>query len=365
MLLEDVAQVDAHLLRIFIDEMEPFSLGLLTVLTLRTFHDERHKLVARTNGPQQFQSSLGILLNARQAFAGTRRAVGGLHGEAHIADDAEHVVVELFVDGPCLLVAACQHHFWSAAHTHCCRVRVQGLSGEVLTLDEQVVIEVREDGRIEADAVLDEEDELYARLLNVVLEVHAVLDELDDGEDEVGVAEPAEDVVEDGHVLVLHAAGDAVAEGGEHHAGHVGPEGLHLAGHLEGVVVGIAGHTDDQVDVGGVEHVAGFLGGADLGERGRIAHAQLGVLVEDFLVHASVVFEHEGVVGVGHNEHVEDAARHQVGKRHVLHVKGIELLGNILNLLHNQLQNYKKSPKPLLSFGEFFSGWSKITLSCR
>ena len=126
-LLEDVAQVDAHLLRIFIDEMEPFSLSLLTVLTLGTFHDERHKLVARTNGPQQLQSSLGVFLNARQAFAGTRRAVGGLHGEAHIADDAEHIIMELLVDGPCLLVATCQHHFWSAAHTHRCRVRVQGL----------------------------------------------------------------------------------------------------------------------------------------------------------------------------------------------------------------------------------------------
>ena len=272
-LLEDVAQVDAHLLRVLVDEVEALGLSLLAVLALGTFHDERHKLVASTNGPQQLQSSLGILLNARQAFAGTRRAVGGLHGEAHIADDAEHVVVKLFVDGPCLLVATCQHHFWTATHTHRGRVRVQGLCGEVLTLDEQVVIEVREDGRIEADAVLDEEDELYARLLNVVLEVHAVLDELDDGEDEIGVSEPAEHIVEHRQVFVLHATGDAMREWRKHHATHLRVFGLDLPGHGERVVVGITRHRDDEVDVCGTHHLAGLLDGRDLCERGWIAQS--------------------------------------------------------------------------------------------
>ena len=320
-----MAQVDVHLLRVLVDEVEALGLGPLGVHRLAAGEDQGHVLVAPANLPQQLQAGLGVaFLHVAQA------ANGRLQGEAGVADDAQRVLVILLVEGHGLLVAGGEHHLGAAALALGGGMGVKGLGGEVFRLQEDVVIEIGQHGGVEADVVLDQQNHLHAGLLHVVVDVHLVLDELDDGEDEVGVAEPAEDVVEDGHVLVLHAAGDAVAEGGEHHAGHVGPEGLHLAGHLKGVVVGIAGHTDDQVDVGGVEHVAGLLGGADLGERGRIAHAQLGVLVEDFLVHASVVFEHKGVVGVGHNEHVEDAARHQVGKRHVLHVKGIELLGNIV-----------------------------------
>ena len=96
---------------------------------------------------------------------------------------------------------------------------------------------------------------------------------------------------------------------------------LYLACHGEGVVVGIAGHADHKVDIGGAEHMVGILDGAHLGEGGRIAQAELHILVEDFLVHSAVVLEHEGIVGVGHDKHIEDAVRHEIDKRHVLEVE--------------------------------------------
>ena len=53
------AQVETHLLRVFIDKAEALGLGTLTVFALRAFHDKRHILVAATYGAQQFKARLG------------------------------------------------------------------------------------------------------------------------------------------------------------------------------------------------------------------------------------------------------------------------------------------------------------------
>ena len=47
-------------------------------------------------------------------------------------------------------------------------------------------------------------------------------------------------------------------------------------------------------------------------ETGRVAQSEFGVFVEYLLIDASVVFKHEGIVGVGYDEDVEDATLHEV-----------------------------------------------------
>ena len=148
--------------------------------------------------------------------------------------------------------------------------------------------------------------------------VHLVLNEFYDGQDEVGVSEPAEHVVEDAEVFVLHATRDAVGEWCEHHTVYVGESRLYVARHGKGVVVGIARHTYHEVYVHGAQHTQRFLGGANLCKCRRIAQAKLHVLVIDFLFHTSVVFKHEGIVWICHYQHIVDAPHHEVDKRHVL-----------------------------------------------
>ena len=234
------------------------------------------------------------------------------------------------IEGHGLLVGACQHHLWAATLALRRGVRVERLGGEALALEEDIAVEIGQHGGVEPDVVLDEQYHLHTGLLDVVLDVHLVLEQLDDGEDEVGVAEPAEDVVEDRHVLVLDAAGDAMRERREHHTRQVGEVGLDVACHGERVVIGIAGHADHQVDIGVGEHVACLLGGAHLGKRRWVAHTQLHILVEDFLVYTSIVLEHERVVGVGHDEHVEDAVGHEVDERHVFQIELRPLLWYVI-----------------------------------
>ena len=159
-----------------------------------------------------------------------------------------------------------------------------------------------------------------------MLDVHLVLDELDDGEDEVGVAQPAEHIVEDGHVLVLDALGDAMRERREHHAGNMRSHQLDIASYGKGIVVGITGHTDDQVDIGILEHMVSLLGGRHLCERGWITQSELHILVEKFFIDTAIILEHKGIVGIGHYQDIEDALGHQVDKRHILQKEVVKLL---------------------------------------
>ena len=255
-LLHDGTEVQRHLLRVLVNEAEAFSLSLSPVLRLRAFHDERQEGSPLMDDAQKLKSSLRVL-------HATER-------KAHVADDAQHVVGILIVKRQRLLIVARQHHLGTSAHTQRGGMAVERLRGEALALCEDVVVEIGKNRTVEADAVLHEQYHLHATLLYVVLEVHLVLDKLDDGEDEVGVAEPAEHIVEDAEVLVLHAFRYAVRERREHHVVHVRKSRLYVSRHRERVVVGIARHADNEVDVHGAEHLVSLLRGAHLREGWRI-----------------------------------------------------------------------------------------------
>ena len=116
-------------------------------------------------------------------------------------------------------------------------------------------------------------------------------------------------------VFVLHSFRDAVRERRQHHAVNLGKSRLDVTCHREGVVVGIARHTYYEVDVHGAKHLIGFFRCAYLCERRRIAQSQLHILVVYLLFHTSVVFKHEGIVGIGHDEHVVYATHHKIHER--------------------------------------------------
>ena len=81
-----------------------------------------------------------------------------------------------------------------------------------------------------------------------MFQVQLVLHELDDGEQELRVAKPAEHVFEDGEVLVLHPLGQAVAEGREDDDGHLLVFRLDLACDVKHVAAAGSRHADDQFE---------------------------------------------------------------------------------------------------------------------
>ena len=197
---------------------------------------------------------------------------------------------------------------------------VQGLGREVLALLQDELVEIGQDGRVEADVVFDDENHLHTRL-HVMLQIHAVFHQLDDGDEQVGVAQPTEDGLEDAQIDVLHTRRDAVAEGREHDDGHGGMVALERRGDVEHVVVGRRGlgrHTDDEVDAARLHDAVGLVLRIGLKETRREAQAQLGILLEDFFVDTAVVFQHERVIRIGHNQHIADAPLHQVNELSVM-----------------------------------------------
>ena len=310
-----MAQIDADLLGVLINKPEALSLRLLTVMALCALHSERQILILLSDSAEQFQSSLRIfVVGIESALQMWRR-----QREAHIGDHTEAIVLIPIINGPRLLIVARQHHLGSSAHSQRGSMGVECLCGEVLTLHQNIIVEVGENGGVETNAILHQQDHLHAALADVVVNIESVLDELDDGEDEVGVAQPAEHIVEDAQILVLHTARDAVAERGEHHAGDRCETGLDGTRHVESIIVCIAWHANDKVYADRTKYLLCLLDRRNLRKRGRIAQAKARVFIINFLLHASVILQHEGVIGVSDDEDVVDAAHHEIDERDVFH----------------------------------------------
>ena len=99
-----------------------------------------------------------------------------------------------------------------------------------------------------------------------MVEVHLVFNQLDDGQEQVGVAEPAEHIFEDGQVLVLHSLGDTVGERRQHHDRYLGILGLDVAGDVKHIIVVGAWHADDKIERSGCHHPFSFFLGGHLCE---------------------------------------------------------------------------------------------------
>ncbi len=297
---EDLLDVVVHLLGVLIDKAGAAHVGIDFAFDLAGIEDEGYVLIDSAYGLQELVACEFVFL-----------FVACIDRETAVGDDSEHIVAVTAVEEPCLFVAAGKDYLRTSAHAQHLELGVECLGGEEEALLEYEFIEVGEDGGVEPDAVFDEEYHLYA-CGEVVFEVHLILDKLDDGEQEVGVAEPAEDVFEGTEVFVLHALRDTVGEGCEDDDGDVGELCLDVACDVEDVVVVGTRHTDDEVEAVLTEqgNDIALCGGTE--ETGRVAQSEFGVFVEYLLIDASVVFKHEGIVGVGYDEDVEDATLHEV-----------------------------------------------------
>ena len=249
MLFKDVTKVNVHLLRVLVNKLKALGKRSLTILGLRTLHYQRQVFITAAYLLQQLESCLGVFLQHMGITVAT------LHRETAVGDDTERVVMILLVKLHRLLVVTGKHHLWTPAHAHRGAVGVKCLGGETLTLRKNIIIKVGQHTAVEPDVVLYEHYHLHTRFLYVVLDVHLVLYQFYDGEDEVGVSQPAEDIVEHTHVLVLNAASDTMTERGEHHTRHLRELRLHIACHRESVVVRITRHADHEVDARRLHHL--------------------------------------------------------------------------------------------------------------
>ena len=190
--LDKLMQIDVKLGGVLVDEIKSLSLSLLAVGYLRGVKDQRYIFVATANLPKELQTGLGIaFLNMRET------SWHGLHREASIGNDTKGIVVILIIYLHRLLIVGSEHHLWASTLSLSCSMGIKGLRREPLRLGKDVIIEIRQHGRIETDVVFHKQNHLHTSLFDIVLDIHLILKQLDNRHNEVGIAQPAEHVVED------------------------------------------------------------------------------------------------------------------------------------------------------------------------
>ncbi len=100
----------------------------------------------------------------------------------------------------------------------------------------------------------------------------------------------------------------------EHDDGDGGMVALDAARNVEHIVVVGTRHADNQVG-GKLVHLLFRLflvGGAD--EARGIAQTEGGIFLKYLFLHAPVILQHEHVIRVGDDEHIENAAHHELDK---------------------------------------------------
>ena len=131
--------------------------------------------------------------------------------------------------------------------------------------------------------------------------VHLVLDELDDGNDEVGGVVPVEIEVDGAAVVLLDAVVHLLAECREEYDRAVGLQAFGLLGKLPDLVA--AGAVDDGYEVKAFAQMhfhERFVRGLSPYDSRRVAQVKLGILLCYLHVYSSVFLQGKAVVVVAH-----------------------------------------------------------------
>ena len=179
-----------------------------------------------------------------------------------------------------------------------------------------------------------------------MFQVHLVLHQFDDTQEQVSITQPAEHIFEDAQIFILHTLRDTVRERSEYHDRDIRKSTFDGAGNVEHIVAVVTRHTDDQLELCATHQFSCLVLVCCTEEAGRIAQSQFRVLIKYLLINTAIVLQHEGIVRVGHNQHIENTTCHQLHKRRILQYQ--------LILFHRQLCNFaaklqkKDKKRPIL-----------------
>jgi len=239
-LLGDIfVQLREQRFRILGDESGSQPAGLRLEFGLRRLQQYGHQRVVLLDAAAEVDAGVALLAFGR---------VVAVEYEPHVGNHAQHVLLVTVVKLHGLLVVGGEQDLGACAFAQDLLLFVEGVLQEFGVLQQDQFVEFGQVGRVEADRVLDQQNGLHAALDDILLGVHLVLDQLDDRHDQVGVAVPAEDVVESRTVLLLDAAVDVFREGGEQRHGNLRMALLDDLGEREDVQFPHVVHRQDEVE---------------------------------------------------------------------------------------------------------------------
>ena len=80
-----------------------------------------------------------------------------------------------------------------------------------------------------------------------MLQIHLILYQLNNRKDQVGITQPAEYIIEDTQILILHTLGDTMREWSQHNTVDIRKLTFDIAGNIESIIIRITWHTNHQI----------------------------------------------------------------------------------------------------------------------
>ena len=234
--------------------------------------------------------------------------------EAHVGEHAQEVGLVAPVELHGLFVGFRHQDLRPGAHAEDAVLVVDRLLHGGLGLGDDLLVENGQERRVVDGRILHHDDDPHLGPLGVVGHVHAVLEVLDEGQQQVGVALPHVDAVNG------LAVGGFVVE-------HVLPRLVHQQEHRQlrevvldraaqhvGVRVVHQRHGDHEVELLAPQGVERLGGCRHPGEHRRPGEVEAAVLVDDTLGEPALLLHDEGLVGAADQQNVGHLARHELVK---------------------------------------------------
>ena len=300
----DVAQVHIHLLGVLIHKTCFILADILPVVHLCRLENQRNKRIMLANFGHQFDTGHRI----HNSFP---RITG-------IGNDSQDIIPVSIVQVHRFFITTCQHNLWTATHTKRALVFIQGFCRKLLTLLQHKLIQTRQYGRIETDGVLYQENHLHPHLLDVVFQIHLVFYQLDDRDQQIRISQPTEHILEDAQILMFHSGPDTMRERGKHHQWNFRVLLLDGTGNIKSITVVCSWHDNHQIEFRIPQLLPGFFLCRYLRKTWRITQAQIHIFYKDLLIDTAIIFQHECIVRISHQQDIKNSLGHQIYKRSIL-----------------------------------------------
>ena len=295
-----IPQIDIHFLGILIDErsFKPGSIG--TVALLCRLKNQRHVRITLADLSQQF--------NAGQ------RINGPFTGETGIGNNSQNIVLESFIEVHCFFIRTGKYNLGTAAHSQRPLMFVQSFRGKLLTLGEDKLIKIRQDRRIETDGIFHQQDHLNANFIDIMLQIHLILDQLDDGQEQIRISQPAKYIFKYTQIFMFHTRPDTMGKRSQNDQRNMRIFLLDLTSDIKRIAVVGSGHTDYQIKHCISQLSPGIFFRRNLRETRRITQAEVHIFNKDLFVYPTVILQHKCIVRIGNQQDIKDTFRHQIGE---------------------------------------------------
>ncbi len=151
--------------------------------------------------------------------------------------------------------------------------------------------------------------------------IHAIFDEFDDGQQQIGIAQPTKNIIDSAQIFFFQGFGNPLGKRGQNHNGNMRMLGLNVFCHLKHLAVVHVRHANNQFITIGFQLVHGFLPGTYLSEKRRITKVERCILIENLFLYTTIVLQNKHIVARSYHENIIDALVHQFDERGITKLK--------------------------------------------